>query len=58
MKISTCSYRPILVPCRLKNIDYQIEEIVLIKGHQFWTQIRQKLENIQKDRQLDLSIHV
>jgi DNA repair photolyase len=35
-----------------------IEEIVLSKDHQFWTQLRQELEDIQKDRQLNLSIHV
>lgn len=35
-----------------------IEEVVLSKGHQFWDQLRQKLVDIQKDRQLNLSIHV
>jgi DNA repair photolyase len=35
-----------------------IEEIVLSKDHQFWTQLREELEDIQKDRQLVLSIHV
>ena len=35
-----------------------IEEIVLSTDHQFWAQLRQELEDIQKDRQLDLSIHV
>ena len=28
MKVSTCSYRPILVPCGLKNRDYQIDPYV------------------------------
>jgi DNA repair photolyase len=28
MKVSTCSYRPILVPCRLKNHDYQIDPYI------------------------------
>ena len=28
MKISTCSYRPILVPCSLKNFDYQVDPYV------------------------------
>jgi len=28
MKMSTCSYRSILVPCRLKNRDYQIDSYV------------------------------
>lgn len=28
MKVSTCSYRPVLVPCRLKNRDYQIDPYV------------------------------
>jgi DNA repair photolyase len=35
-----------------------IEEIVSSKDHPFWAQLRQELENIQKDRQLDLKIHV
>ena len=28
MKVSTCSYRPLLVPCGLKNRDYQIDPYV------------------------------
>lgn len=28
MKISTCSHRPILVPCGLKNFDYQVDSYV------------------------------
>ena len=28
MKVSTCSYRPILVPCGLKNFDYQVDTYV------------------------------
>lgn len=28
MKICTCSYRPILVPCTLKNYDYQVDPYV------------------------------
>ncbi len=28
MKVSTCSYRPVLVPCRLENCDYQIDPYV------------------------------
>ena len=28
MKVSTCSYRPILVPCGLKNLDYQVDPYV------------------------------
>jgi DNA repair photolyase len=28
MKVSTCSYRPILIPCGLKNRDYQIDPYV------------------------------
>jgi DNA repair photolyase len=35
-----------------------IEEIVLSKNHQFWTRLRQELKDIQKNRQLNLSIHV
>ena len=28
MKVSTCSYRPILVSCGLKNFDYQVDPYV------------------------------
>ena len=28
MKVSTCSYRPILVPCGLENHDYQVDPYV------------------------------
>jgi DNA repair photolyase len=28
MKVSTCSYRPILVPCGLENFDYQVDPYV------------------------------
>lgn len=28
MKVSACSYRPILVPCGLKNLDYQVDPYV------------------------------
>ena len=28
MKVSTCSYRPILVPCGLENFDYQVDTYV------------------------------
>ena len=28
MKVSTCSYRPILVPCGLENLDYQVDPYV------------------------------
>jgi len=28
MKVSTCSYRPILVPCSLENFDYQVDPYV------------------------------
>ncbi len=28
MKLTTCSYRPILVPCSLKNLDYQVDPYI------------------------------
>ena len=28
MKVSTCSYRPIIEPCSLKNLDYQVDSYV------------------------------
>ena len=36
----------------------RIENIVFSKNHQFWTQLREELQNIQNDRQLDLRIHI
>lgn len=35
-----------------------IEEIIFSKDHPYWTQLRHELEDIQKDRQVNLSIHV
>jgi DNA repair photolyase len=35
-----------------------IEEIVFSRDHQFWTQLRCELEDMQKDRQLALKIHL
>jgi DNA repair photolyase len=35
-----------------------IEDIVFTKDHQFWTRLRQELEDIQKNRGLTLNIHV
>jgi DNA repair photolyase len=40
------------------DLKEQIEEIIFSKDHPFWIQLRQDLSDIQKDRQLDLSIHV
>ena len=39
----------------LKNM---IEEVVFSNDHSYWTQLRQKLERLQKDQQLNLSIHL
>jgi DNA repair photolyase len=36
----------------------QIEAAVFSKGHSFWEGLRQELEQIQKNRQINLSIHV
>lgn len=40
------------------DLSEQIENIVFSKDHQFWTQLRQELKEIQIDRQLDLRIHI
>ena len=40
------------------NISARIENIVFTKDHQFWTQLREELIDIQNDRQLDLRIHI
>ncbi len=35
----------------------KIEEVVFSNEHSYWKQLRQKLERLQKDQQLNLSIH-
>lgn len=40
------------------DLSGQIENIVFSKDHQFWTQLREELKDIQNDRQLDLRIHI
>ena len=58
MKISTCSYRPILVPCSLENHDFQVDPYVgcehnchycyvLNQAETDWTKEIQIHENIQ-----------
>ena len=36
----------------------KIEEVVFSNDHSCWTQLRRKLEKLQKDQQLNLSIHL
>ncbi len=36
----------------------QIEAVIFSKDHSYWTQLRQELKEMQKDRQLNLNIHV
>jgi len=40
------------------DLKKKIEEVVFSKDHQYWAQLRQYLQELQKDRQLDLRIHV
>ncbi len=36
----------------------QIEAVIFSKDHSYWTKLRQNLMELQKDRQLNLSIHL
>lgn len=36
----------------------QIEKVVFSKGHGYWADLREKLEMIKKDRNLNLNIHI
>jgi DNA repair photolyase len=40
------------------NLREQIEAVIFSKDHSYWTQLRQDLKELQKDRQLNLSIHL
>jgi DNA repair photolyase len=40
------------------DLSKQIETVVFSKNHLYWEKLRQELEQLQKDRQLNLSIHV
>jgi DNA repair photolyase len=40
------------------NLIQQIETVIFSKDHSYWTQLRQKLLELQKDRQLSLNIHL
>ncbi|NNL74868.1 MAG: hypothetical protein HKO68_00880 [Desulfobacterales bacterium] len=40
------------------DLSKQIETVVFSKNHSYWEKLRQELEHLQKDRKLNLSIHV
>ena len=40
------------------DLKKQIESVVFSKNHSYWEKLRQELEYLQKDRKLNLSIHV
>ena len=40
------------------SLKEQIEMVIFSKEHSYWTQLRQDLIELQKDRQLDLRIHL
>jgi hypothetical protein len=40
------------------NLKDQIETVLFTEAHSFWTGLRQQLTELQKDRKLDLRIHL
>jgi len=40
------------------NLKEQIEAVIFSKDHSYWTQLRHDLEKLQKEKQLNLNIHV
>jgi len=40
------------------NLKKQIETVIFSNNHSYWTQLRQNLLELQKNRQLNLSIHL
>ncbi|MBT8371042.1 MAG: hypothetical protein KJO34_08780 [Deltaproteobacteria bacterium] len=40
------------------DLNKQIETVVFSKNHSYWEKLRQELEHLQKNRKLNLSIHV
>ncbi len=43
---------------RFPNLNEQIQTILFTEEHDFWTELRQRLTELQKERKLDLRIHL
>ena len=54
MKVSTCSYRPILAPCGLKNLDYQVDSYV---GCEHYCYYCYALNQVETDWTKEVLIH-
>ncbi len=54
MKISTCSYRPILAPCGLENLDYQVDPYV---GCEHYCYYCYALDRTETDWTREILIH-
>lgn len=44
MNVSTCSHRPILVPCSLKNLDFQVDPYIGCEHYCYYCYVLQKTE--------------
>ena len=47
-----------ILNCHFHNLREQIEAATFSKDHSYWIRLRQDLRKLQKDRQLNLSIHL
>ncbi len=47
-----------ILESHLPNLKQKIESVIFSKEHSYWARLRQDLQELQKDRQLNLSIHL
>ncbi|MCP4120014.1 MAG: radical SAM protein [Desulfobacteraceae bacterium] len=48
----------VILKTQFPDLKEQIDEVIFSKDHRYWTQLRQDLLDIQRDRQLNLNIHI
>ncbi len=54
MKVSNCSHRPIIVPCSLKNFDYQVDPYIGCEHYCYYCYV---LQNAETDWSKEIQAH-
>ena len=54
MKVSNCSHRPIIVPCSLKNFDYQVDPYIGCEHYCYYCYV---LQNAETDWSEEIQVH-
>jgi DNA repair photolyase len=47
-----------ILSSQFPNLVEKIEPVILSRDHMYWQQLRESLEELKKDRRLNLNIHV